>query len=266
MCYHVRRPSEEELYKYVNSANFGLEYRWEASYTITGEYPALEDANGWGHPSLPVILNRDPHNIQQITWGFLPGKVKDEAEISGMYKKYYGGLNAKGDEAFTGRLYKNAIIGQRCIVLAPAFYESHHLDPDSSKPEKFPFRIQQKGKTMNALAGIWNDCFIQETGEIRRTLAIVTTSANEAMQLIHNSKKRMPAYVRAEHFPLWLSETALTKEEVDQVITPPASSLFHFQSLDKSFNAAKKSPLQPAEPAEYDKLSDLMQQLQALEL
>ncbi|WP_186452681.1 SOS response-associated peptidase family protein [Chitinophaga polysaccharea] len=243
-----------------------MEYRWEADFTITHEYPGLLDANGFAHPHLPVLLNTDSHNIQYVKWGFLPGKVKDEAAVKDFYIKYTGGLNCKGDEAFNGKLYKQAIIGQRCIVLTPNFYENRHQAPSGKKtPIKYPFKIGQRGKTMNALAAVWNDCYIEATGEVRRVLSVVTTVANEAMAIVHNSKLRMPAYVRAEHFGLWLSPDPLTKEEVDTVIVPAENKEMSIVPIDKSFNAQKKDPNQPIIEYEYPELKEALQELHDLQ-
>jgi putative SOS response-associated peptidase YedK len=244
-----------------------MDYRWEADFTITHEYPGLNDANGWAHPHLPVLLNTDAHNIQYVTWGFLPGKVKDEAEVKELYKKYYGGLNCRGDDAFSGRLYKKAIIGQRCIVLTPNFYENRHEEEEGKTVTvKYPFKIGQKGKGMVALAAVWNDCFIESLGIARRTLSVVTTDANASMAIVHNSKLRMPAYVRAEHFGLWLSPDPLTKEEVDRVIVPAENKELSIVPIDKSFNAQKKDPNQPIIEYEYPELKEALQKLRELQV
>lgn len=46
-----------------------------------------------------------------------------------------------------------------------------------------------KDKSPLCLAGLWDEWLDQETGELIKTVAIVTTSANQMMTKIHNNPK-----------------------------------------------------------------------------
>ena len=54
------------------------------------------------------------------------------------------------------------------------------------------------------MAGIWNPWTDRETGEHVETFAIVTTRANQLMEQVHNSKKRMPTILSEDLAYEWL--------------------------------------------------------------
>jgi putative SOS response-associated peptidase YedK len=67
---------------------------------------------------------------------------------------------------------------------------------------KQPYAIAMKDGSPFALAGIWESWRQPETGEIVRTFAVITTSANELVSEIHD---RMPVIIAPENYPRWLS-------------------------------------------------------------
>src|SRR4030095_5149941 len=124
-----------------------------------------------------------------------------------------------GEEMLQSVLYRDAALNRRCIVLTDGFYEWHHYFPIGKKGQrlktavKYPHHIflrNNPGVTM--VAGIWTPWRHEElnaaTGQLETlvtpTFAVCTTEANELMQKIHNSKKRMPVILPKELAEEWI--------------------------------------------------------------
>ena len=83
------------------------------------------------------------------------------------------------------------------------FYEWQKLDEKGQK--KRPFLIRRPMQGPLAFAGIW-ECWQSPNGSEIDTAAILTTSANAALAVIH---ERMPVILEPRDFDAWLSpETA----------------------------------------------------------
>ncbi len=88
---------------------------------------------------------------------------------------------------------------KRCLVLVNGFYEWQTLEKD-----KIPYFIGLSGDTAFALAGLFDQWVNPETGEILDTFTVITTRANPMMEVIHNSKKRMPVIIGRKDEQTWL--------------------------------------------------------------
>lgn len=109
------------------------------------------------------------------------------------------------------------------------------------------------------MAGIWNPWTDQETGETIDTFAIVTTKANDKMEQVHNSKKRMPTILTDDLASKWLKS-----DPPDSEISKIAS--YRFQS-DEMFAETNKRDFReayainktdPITPEEYPELPGLI--------
>lgn len=67
--------------------------------------------------------------------------------------------------------------------------------------------------------GIWEKFTDRNTGEIIHTYAIITTQANDLMELVHNTKKRMPLIIESEKAMKWL-EPDLSDDEIRTYFQP----------------------------------------------
>nr|WP_256367003.1 SOS response-associated peptidase [Acidisphaera sp. L21] len=103
---------------------------------------------------------------------------------------------------------------QRCLVAADALYEWKAL-PDG----KQPYAIAQVDGAPVTFAGIWEGWKAPD-GEVMRTFAILTTSANGTMSQLHD---RMPVILTPDQWPMWLGEAegdamALMRPAADDVL------------------------------------------------
>ena len=175
---------------------------------------------------LKKIDDREDFDIVTMEWGFIPDAkawpyMKTREEV----KKWRSGfmdprgkfqqltlLNAVSEEILLpGKIYRDAALHRRCIVLSTGFFEWRHVfgtNKRTGQPlktaNKIPYYVTLKGKEWFPIAGIWNPWTDPSTGEYVESFAIVTTAANELMQQVHNSKKRMPTILTEELAYEWL--------------------------------------------------------------
>jgi putative SOS response-associated peptidase YedK len=173
---------------------------------------------GFDFPIMPVISNNNPSVIQMFRWGFVPAQTQT-VEKATAFLNQYNTLNAKTESLFDSRLFSNAIQNQRCLVLCSGFFEWRHKNPEKKNSEKYPFYVSLKDGGMFVFGGIWEKFTDRETGEIIHTYAIITTQANELMEFVHNTKKRMPLILEPENAMKWL-DSNLSNDEIKSFFKP----------------------------------------------
>lgn len=176
--------------------------------------------------NLSAVLKKKPEkedfDIVQMEWGFIPHYLKSREEVTKMrsgYKDSNGKfrppmitLNAVGEELLSpGKIFREAGLKRRCLVLSSGFYEWRHIYPLNKKTglplktaNKIPYHISMQNKPYFFMAGIWQPWTDKLTGEYVESFAIVTTVANSLMSQIHNSKKRMPVILNEDLAYEWL--------------------------------------------------------------
>lgn len=153
--------------------------------------------NGFTHPKIPVITNQSTHLVQGFNWGLIPTWVKDAHTAFDLRKLT---LNAKAETLFEKPSFKDAAISNRCIVLVSGFFEWKTVGKD-----KIPHYIYCPNMPIMALAGLYTTWQNPLNHTIINTVTIITTSANELMAEIHNSKKRMPVILPKNQINNWLA-------------------------------------------------------------
>ena len=173
---------------------------------------------GFDFPPINVlkpIPSKEDFEVVQMEWGFIPDPSvwpfietrEDLNKVRGGYTDARGKfnppinfLNAVGEELLLkNKVYRNAALMRRCIILSTGFYDWRHVFPLNKRTGqplktavKYPYRVMAKDREYFWMAGVWQPWTDAETGETIDTCAIVTTEANLVMAQIHNSKKRMP--------------------------------------------------------------------------
>ena len=167
-------------------------------------FPDKYFVNGFEFPLMPVIADNRPEEIQMFHWGLVPASTRSKADALDFLRKY-NTLNARVETIFESRMYIRLIVERRCLVLCSGFFEWRHKDPGKKNTPKYPFYVTMKDEGMFVFAGVWNQFSDRETGEVIPTYSILTTQANDMMEMVHNSKKRMPLILPPEHAMEWLS-------------------------------------------------------------
>ncbi|MBN1927816.1 MAG: SOS response-associated peptidase [Prolixibacteraceae bacterium] len=175
--------------------------------------------SGFGHPVMPVITGEKPGIVQCFHWGYIPGRTRNREQAE-QFLKSYNTLNAKGETLFSSRLYSEAAIKRRCLVLCSGFFEWRHQNvKGKSKPEKYPFYITLRNDELFVFGGVWDSFTDKETGEVYNTYSIITTEANPLMAVVHNSKNRMPLIIDPADATKWLDPNT-SENEITALIKP----------------------------------------------
>jgi putative SOS response-associated peptidase YedK len=140
------------------------------------------------------VVRRHPEtgerHLDALTWGFVPAFTKT-------LKEARRPVNARAETVATSEMFRHAFAKRRCIVPAAAFYEWQ-----AGPAGKTPYAIARADGDPLAFAGIWEG-WRSPDGDILRTFAIVTTTANAQMSVLH---ERMPVILEAADRSVWLGE------------------------------------------------------------
>jgi len=181
--------------------------------------------NAFKHPVMPVIKSKN--SLSFAKWGLIPNWVKTEENAFEMAKYT---LNAKSESIFEKPSFRGSVITKRCLIPCSGFYEWKH-----ENKKKTPYFISLKDDEMFCIAGIWDNWLNPNTAEISESFSIITCAANEMMEEIHNTKKRMPVIIYYKDIFKWLN-SSIGKDEITELMMPLSSDLMKASVLD--FNPA----------------------------
>ena len=139
-------------------------------------------------------------------WGLVPSWSKES-------KTKHLLINARAEGIEAKPSFRGPVRHRRCIVPASGFYEWRLQGTG-----KQPCFVRPAEDEVFALAGIW-DHWEGKQGEVIESVAIITTTANELMQPIHD---RMPVILEEEDVSAWIAPT--TKLEKALAMLKPCSS------------------------------------------
>ncbi len=210
---------------------FGLE---RASWALAPSYNIAPSR------SVPVVrLAADGvREGVMMRWGLIPFFAQGEPPK-------YSTFNATVERIETGPAWRGPWRrGQRCILPATAFYE-WHLNADGSKQ---PFAIEVVDQPLFGFAGLWERS-VRADGAAIESCAIITLPANERMAEIHNSKKRMPAILRAADRASWLSSSAA---QAQALLVPYPGELLHAYRVSHRINSPRSDDAGLVQPLAAD--------------
>jgi putative SOS response-associated peptidase YedK len=144
-----------------------------------------------------IVVERDGRRaLTTYRWGLVPHWAADPSTAARH-------INARAETLATSHAFRDSFARRRCIVPADGFYEWRRL-----ADRRQPFVIHRTDNGSLALAGLWSGWRDPSTGEVRRTFAIVTTEANEAVAPLHD---RMPVVLPREAWATWLDSRAASR-------------------------------------------------------
>lgn len=162
------------------------------------------DFNAFTFPKVPVITDKQRDIFSGYYWGLIPD---DGADLS--IRKFT--LNGRIETLDTVKSYRN-YVQNRCLIIADGFYEwgkdseygivkSEEGKVKSEnrrvKNAKCKYLITLPDESLFAFAGIYSP---------NGTFTLLTTTANELLAKIHNTKLRMPVILKPEQEEMWLSD------------------------------------------------------------
>jgi putative SOS response-associated peptidase YedK len=161
---------------------------------------------GPGQEVLAVRLHPKTHvrTLDALHWGLVPHFASDR-------KGAYRLINARAETIDQRGTFRGAFERRRCLVVARGFYEWR-----KEGKHKQPFAIVPRDGEPTAFAGIWENWLDPQTGEWLRSVAIVTTAANEDVRALHD---RMPVVIAPDHFASWLGEQPVSPDELKALLS-----------------------------------------------
>jgi len=143
-------------------------------------------------PSQTIAVLRDSpaagREVALLRWGLVPSWAKDPAIGNRL-------INARAETIAEKPSFRAAFRRRRCVILADGFYEWQPREGEAKQP--WFIRAVDGGPLL--LAGIWEHW--EQGEEPLQTCAIITRSANEFMQPVH---QRMPVMLSLENLSDWL--------------------------------------------------------------
>ena len=155
--------------------------------------------------SVPVV-RRHPETgerrLDLLRWGLIPHWSKDKGRQP---------INARAETVASSGMFRGALASRRCVVPMRAFYEW-----DQATRPKQPYAFGRNGPAPLILAGLW-ESWTDPAGELVRTFAIITTTANATLASIHD---RMPVVLGEADWADWLDDgpVALLRPAADDVL------------------------------------------------
>ncbi len=253
MCYynHVKMTREGKmLLKRLEKLVANYKFIGDRMYTGL-EYPQA--------PVLQRIPDQTDFEIVEKEWGLLPTNITSVERVSDFRIKAMT-LNARSENLFVneqGRpaMFADAAMNRRCLIPSTGFYEWRHVKQRGKNGKvlkqtiAFPYIIKTSESNPFYFAGIWNP------GKVNGdTFSIVTTEANDLMQQIHNTAKRMPTILTEDLAWEWMFNSALSKTDVQDIARSQydAAKLTCY-TVDKGFRTAPD----PTVPVHYSELPPL---------
>lgn len=154
--------------------------------------------------------------LSTVVWGLIPARSNDGRRF----------INARSETIETKPSFSDSYRKRRCLIMADGFFE--WTQTKSKQPHFFQLRDQSPF----AFAGIWDSWGTQNR---TAACAIITTNANEAMQVIHH---RMPVILRPEDYQLWLDPRS-NPTFLRTLLAPLPAAEITFHPVSRSVNSAQ---------------------------
>lgn len=233
MCYHKQNIATADA----------LSERYNAS--IDSELEVAHYENGFDFGESPIITAESKSELQPYNWGLVPWWTKSQSAALQIRLRT---LNAKSEEMYGKPSYRDSVKeGKRCLVPSTGFFEWRWLNGGK---QKYPYYIFLKDEKIFSLAGIYSTWKDKTSEEEMNTYSVLTTEANELMEKIHNSKKRMPVIIPREYEQDWLNQD-LSKEDVLALCQPLDYRVMDAYPISKMITSRKIDRLEKNVPELY---------------
>ncbi len=219
----------------VNIVREELEERYGSELIDHDKYRPSYYYHAYSLPYMPVVCSGEKNRLNLFRWGLIPSWTADEREAREIMMKTF---NARSETINTKPAFRDAYANHRCLVPVRGFFEWQHKGG-----RKIPWYITLKGEEIFSLAGIW-DSWTMQGGVTLNTFSVVTTRANELMQEIHNTQKRMPVILPASAERLWLKE-GLAEEALASLMEPVAAEMLDAHTVSPLITNARADRNRP---------------------
>jgi putative SOS response-associated peptidase YedK len=177
---------------------------------IFGAEPLVEEPGGRYNiaptdEAIVVVERDDRRALTAYRWGLIPHWAEDAKIASRTF-------NARAESVATMPAFRESFRRRRCLVPVDGFYEWRR-----EGTARQPYRIFRADGRPLALAGLWSGWRNPDSGEVRRTFTIVTTTPNAVVAPLHD---RMPVIVPDDAWARWLDPTPAEPGELRALLEP----------------------------------------------
>lgn len=163
--------------------------------------------------AIAAVLQPAPKAERQFRffrWGLIPSWSKDLAIGARL-------INARAETVAEKPSFRSAFRHRRCLIPADGFYEWQRQES-----QKQPFYFHLQDHQPFAFAGLWEQ-WQSPDGEAVETCTILTTTANEILESVHD---RMPVILASEDYNTWLDPELQTASQLQPLLRPyPADQM-----------------------------------------
>lgn len=224
MCYDIRYLTKNKL-EYATRYGIGAEGVSLLQAQLEPVSPRYY-ATAFDHPNLPIITNEHPSDISFHSWGLIPAWAKSPNEAVKLSNQT---IHAPCETMFDKPAFKEPARNKRCLILLDGFYVHHYIEKSS-----FPYHVQLRSDEPFTVAGLWDEWVDRDSGQIKKTVSIVTTNANELLQKINNDPKaesgpRMPVILTKANERDWLMPM---EKKADRELLLALCSPYPFEEME----------------------------------
>lgn len=181
---------------------------------------------------LALRLLDTAYEAVSLRWGLVPWWAKDKKIAARL-------LNARSETVATTPAFRSAFQRRRCLIPATGFYEWEK----GTKPKQ-PWRIFLRGDEPYVMAGLWESWTDTATGELLESCTILTTSANELVEPLHD---RMPVILPAGARERWVDPEA-TREALEVLLVPYQAGAMERYRVSTKLNSPANQGAELGEP------------------
>lgn len=212
----------------VNLVKDELENRFGVLFPDADRFRPSYYYHAFSLPELPVICSGSPVRTGLMSWGLIPFRTRSLTDANEIRYKTF---NARAESLFSKPSFSNPAKTKRCLVPVRGFFEWQHTPGG-----KIPWYIYHLKGDIFSLAGLYDQWTDNTTGRVIDSFSVITTDANEMMEVIHNSRKRMPAILDKKSEVLWL-DPGLPEEEVRGLLKPYPSEGLKAHTVSRLINS-----------------------------
>lgn len=189
-------------------------------------------------PVLGIVEFEGKRVANEFFWGLIPFWADDPSIASRL-------INARSETLQEKPAFRDAFKSRRCIIPADGFYEWR-----GENSGKTPHYIERTDGQHMAFAGLW-ESWKSDTGESRETCTIITTSANEAMEDLHD---RMPVILEGQAIDHWLDPKIVNPLELASLLAPLDSDSIVIRPVNKAVGNPRNEGKSLLDPPPQDTL------------
>jgi putative SOS response-associated peptidase YedK len=177
------------------------------------------------------LPDNSQRQLQWLRWGLIPAWSKDSS-IG------FKTINARAETVAEKPSYRSAFRQRRCLIPANGFYEWQRLEGSKSKKQPYFFSLREVD--LFAFAGLY-ESWASPTGEIIKTFTVITTTANELVETIHD---RMPVILNSQDHDLWLDPSFGGIDRLQTLLKPYPAEAMKIYPVSTLVNSTKNDSVE----------------------